>query len=259
MKIVIVGTGHLAWNLATRLREYHSVVAVSRRMDRSWVVPLISYAELAEHDPDLVLLCVPDAAIREVSAWVGEVISPRVWLVHTSGAASLDLMEEERHYRGVLWPIRTFRTDFPIEDWQTVPLVYDYYASSAADFADSPFRRLIDHLGGETQRLNEEQRRRLHLAATVGNNFTNVILQMSYRICREAEVDFTMLRELLLETVRRQDGRPPIDLQTGAAARGDISTQESHLAAMTDHPGYADVYRQLSSLIRQEIRLREEE
>src|SRR5262245_30715294 len=58
---------------------------------------------VTRHDPDLVLLCVPDRAIAEVAAE----IAPGPWVAHVSGATPLAALDPHVRRFG-MHPLQTF-------------------------------------------------------------------------------------------------------------------------------------------------------
>src|SRR5688572_16329470 len=81
--IRIIGHGRAGSALSARLRERG--------------------LEWRDGDPDLVLLCVPDAAIREVAG----AIEPGPWVAHISGATPLAALAPHARRFG-LHPLQTF-------------------------------------------------------------------------------------------------------------------------------------------------------
>lgn len=244
-KYAIVGTGNMAWHLAQVLPG--EVVTVSRGGGLAdWPVPVLPYTALAEKAYEAVFLAVPDNAIGAVSAELAKVLSPTLPIVHTSGATPLDRIDDYFRHRGVLWPIRSLRRGEPVGDWRALPLVT--YASDR----DSRewLTELAQSLSGTVAYLDDRQRAQLHLAAVFSNNFVTALYDVAYRLCREYAVPFELLLPIIRHTAGQQDGSPPRDRQTGAAARGDTATMDRHLALLTDSR-YQQLYRDISALILQ--------
>ena len=244
-KYVIVGTGNLAWHLAQVLPG--EVVTVSRRGGvAGWPVPVLPYTALGGWSTTAVFLAVPDNAISTVSAELAKLLPPTLPIVHTSGATPLDRIDDYFQHRGVLWPIRSLRRGEPVGDWRDLPLVT--YASDVA--TRKWLTELASSLSATVAYLDDRQRGQLHLAAVFSNNFVTALYDVAYRLCREYAVPFELLLPIIRHTAGQQDGSPPRDRQTGAAARGDTATMQRHLELLTD-PQYQQLYRDISALILQ--------
>jgi hypothetical protein len=89
---------------------------------------------------------------------------------------------------------------------------------------------------------NDADRKKLHLAAVVTNNFSNYIFSLTEKYCVEERVDFKLMIPLLTETVSRMHDRSPAELQTGPAVRNDVSTIEKHRDLLRDYPVLLELY-----------------
>ena len=192
------------------------------------------------------LLAVPDNAIAEVSEALSKVLPPTLPIFHTSGATPIDRINAYFRHRGVLWPIRSLLRGEPVTDWHDLPLVV--YAS------DSPTRTYIEQLArglsDTVAYLDDTQRAQLHLAAVFSNNFVTALYDVAHQLCQQHGIPFELLLPIIRNTAAQQDGSPPRDRQTGAAARRDTVTIERHLALLTNHT-YRNLYRSLTDLILQ--------
>ena len=216
-------------------------------VDKSdWPVPVVAFDELRIHELTALFLAVPDNAIAEVSKALTELLPPTLPIFHTSGATPIDRIDAYFRHRGVLWPIRSLRRGEPVTDWHDLPLVI--YAS------DAPTQAYIDKLArglsDTVAYLDDTQRAQLHLAAVFSNNFVTALYDVAHQLCQQHGIPFELLLPIIRNTAAQQDGSPPRDRQTGAAARGDTATIERHLALLTD-PTYRDLYRSLTHLILQ--------
>ena len=244
-----VGT-HLARRLAERGRTVQQLVGrdvsylqqLAAELETDFTVDLAGIDTAA----DLYLLAVPDDAIAPVANQLAAVLPARAFVVHTSGATPTAAVAESFSRAGVFYPLQSFNRAQPV-DWERVPLLY--HATESEDRAACA--ELAAALSPITSPADDDQRAALHLAAVFANNFTNHLLDIAYRITRDAELDFSLLLPLIHHTVERLDnGRlPPADRQTGPAARGDRVTIERHLRVLAGHPEWRKLYRALTRLI----------
>ena len=242
----IIGTGHLAWHLSQVLPGRVVVVSRNSKSSTDWSVPIISYAALSDYQLQATFLAVPDNAIATVSAQLRTLLPPTLPVFHTSGATPIDRIADYFTHRGVLWPIRSLRQGESVTDWRDLPLVV--YASDAST---QYYITDLAHLLSDTVAyLDDTQRAQLHLAAVFSNNFVTALYDVAHQLCRQHNIPFKLLLPIIRNTAAQQDGTPPRDRQTGAAARGDTATIERHLSLLTD-PTYRHIYQTLTDLILQ--------
>lgn len=246
LRCAIIGAGNLAWHLSQLLTEETVVISRQPQNHDNWPRTVIDLPRLADHQPDIVFLAVPDSQIAAVSRQLLRYVVSQTLIIHTSGATPLEAVTSTFPNRGVLWPIRSLHLGEPVTNWRDLPLVI--YASNA------PSRRRLEtlarSLSNTVSYLDDRQRAQLHLAAVFSNNFVTALYDVAHQLCTEYRVPFELLLPIIRHTAAQQSANPPRDRQTGAAARGDTVTMERHLALL-DRPAYADLYRRISALILQ--------
>src|SRR5919106_1471201 len=140
--VCIVGAGRVGKTIAARLAERVPTRTTGRELDVG--------------DADLVLLCVPDAAISQVAA----AIPPGPWIAHTSGATGLAALDpHERRFS--LHPLQTFVLERGPEQldgaWAAI--------TGESDEALRTARELAGLLGVEAFELDDDDRPVYHAAA----------------------------------------------------------------------------------------------
>ena len=180
-------------------------------------------------DPDLVLLCVPDTAISDVS----RCLAPgRAWIGHVSGATPLAALEpHERRFS--LHPLQTFdRSGNPSQldgAWAAV--------SGETEEALAVARELAELLGLRPFELADEDRTLYHAGAVFASNYLVTLQRAAVRLGVPAEG----VVPLMTRTI--ENG---FDL-TGPIARGDWATVEAHKDAIRDaHPELENLYETLA-------------
>jgi predicted short-subunit dehydrogenase-like oxidoreductase (DUF2520 family) len=196
--------------------------AVSARLRERGVV-------VTADDPDLVLLCVPDTAISDVS----RCLAPgRAWIGHVSGATPLAALEpHERRFS--LHPLQTFdRSGNPSQldgAWAAV--------SGETEEALAVARELAELLGLRPFELADEDRTLYHAGAVFASNYLVTLQRAAVRLGVPAEG----VVPLMTRTI--ENG---FDL-TGPIARGDWATVEAHKDAIRDaHPELENLYETLA-------------
>ncbi len=187
---------------------------------------------LRDDDAELVLLCVPDAAIADVARRIE--LGP--WIAHVSGATRLAALDPHVRRFG-LHPLQTFtRSRGPEQlDGAWAAVTGEDEAALAAGF------ELARLLGLEPFELDDDERPIYHAGATVAAGFLVTLHEVASDLLRVAGAPPEALEPLMRRTI--ENGFQP----TGPHVRGDWETIERHLAAIrTARPELEPLYRVLS-------------
>lgn len=243
-KIVIVGTGKVAFRLAKRLktkglqiaqvfgRNSESAAALAGELNCPWTSEITDLLP----DADWVLLAVSDDAIETVAAQIAEVL-PNVLLTHTSGGTPGHILAPFLARYGVFYPLQSFTKERqPV--WSKIPFCVD--ASTKEDVLF--LKMMAKVVGNLVYQVNDQQRATLHVAAVFANNFTNHCFTIAEKILEEADLPFEMLHPLMEETLAKAISDSPAKMQTGPAARGDKETIARHLKLLENHTNWKAIY-----------------
>ena len=190
-------------------------------------------------EADIYLVCVSDDAI----AWVAEALPFNDRLVaHTSGSIPLHMLGSQER-AGVFYPLQTF-TSNQVPDWKTIPLCLEVKKEE-----DMKLLKLLGKsLSQKVYEISSEQRKKLHLAAVIVNNFVNHLYYLGEGVCKEHDIPFEILHPLIMETAEKVQKLAPYDAQTGPARRNDQKTLNSQLLQVKDTP-LEEIYQTLTSSI----------
>jgi len=185
---------------------------------------------------DLVLLCVPDAAIPGVAA----AVPPGPWLAHVSGATPLTALEPHVR-RFSVHPLQTFTRARGAEQldgaWAAI-------AGESAAAKECGFR-LAEILNLRPFEIADSARVLYHAGAVVACNFLVTLYRSASRLLEAAGAPPEALIPLMRRTI--DNG---FDL-TGPIARGDWATVRAHLDALSTHaPELESMYRELAKVTR---------
>jgi len=217
----VIGTGRAGGALRARLVERGLTVTDGRVPDAA---------------ADLVLVCVPDAVIGEVSAAVP--VGP--WIAHVSGATRLAALEPHVR-RFSVHPLQTLSRERGPEQldgaWGAV--------SGESDDARARALWLAETLGLRPFEVTDDDRTLYHAAAVIGGNFLVTLHQVATRLLVQVGAPPEAIVPLMARTI--ENG---FDL-TGPIARGDWATVEAHLAALAERdPDLVPLYRALVEATR---------
>lgn len=187
-------------------------------------------------DAAVVLLCVPDSAIRDVA----RTIAPGPWVAHVSGATPLAALDPHTR-RFTVHPLQTFTRSRGAEQldgaWAAVAADTDEGRVRARDLAATLGLRPFD--------LADDKRVLYHCGAAMASNFLVTLFRAASRALDQAGAPPQALVPLMRRTIENN-----FEL-TGPIARGDWATVDAHLAALhQDLPDLEPMYRALAEATR---------
>ncbi len=213
LRLRVVGRGRLGSALAAALRSVDG-----------WEVDLVagrSVAADATAGIDLVLLCVPDAAIADVARRLtpdaGAVVA------HCSGAAGLDVLAPHER-RASVHPL----VSVPDEARGAALLVGGWYAVSG----DPLVGELVAALHGRPVEVADADRARYHAAAVVASNHLVALMGQVERIAGSIGLPLDAFLDLARGSLDNVADLGAAAALTGPVARGDWDTVRGHLAAI---------------------------
>ena len=197
-------------------------LAVSARLSERGIA-------VGENEPDVVLLCVPDTAIADVSRG----LTPgRGWVGHVSGATPLAALDpHERRFS--LHPLQTFdRSGDPSQfdgAWAAI--------SGETNDALAIARELAGTLGVRPFELRDADRTLYHAGAVFASNYLVTLQRAAVRLGVPAEGLVPLMRGTIEHGFEL----------TGPIARGDWATVEAHKQAIRERqPELEHLYETLA-------------
>ena len=246
IKIVLIGSGNVAQHLITafsKSKEIDIVQVFTRKKDS--LKNLINDTKITTDSAeivvaDLYIIAVSDDAIKEVSSLLP--FKNRL-VVHTSGSVSMAVLDPKNR-SGIFYPLQTFTKKATI-DFRKVPMCIESKNESDIDLLEKVAKSISDNV----VKIDEKQRKALHVSAVFVNNFTNLMYQIGNQICIENKVPFEILKPLILETANKVQLLSPKEAQTGPAKRNDTQTIDAHLDFLSNE-NHATIYKILTQSIQ---------
>ena len=194
----VIGSGRVGSAVSARLRERGVAV---------------------RPNAELVLLCVPDTAIRSVA----RDLEPGPWVAHVSGATPLAALELHAS-RFSMHPLQTFTRARGPEQLDGA------FAAVTAETADARERGfwLARTLGLEPFELADDARPLYHAGAAIAANYLVTLHRVASDLFRAAGAPPEALVPLMRRTIDND-----FEL-TGPIERGDWDTVEAHRRAIRD-------------------------
>lgn len=249
MRIVVLGTGNVAWHLAPALEDAgHEVVAVyGRNLKAAESITAKLYIaepkddlDFSDADAELFILAVSDSAILDVA---NEIILPEdSILVHTSGAVPMEILEySSAAYTGIFYPLQTFTKGRGI-DFSDVPILVE----SADQTTLQQLKKVAKSLSSVSYTVKSKDRLALHVAAVFASNFSNHMIRLSEEIMSRQGLDFEMMKPLIIETISKSLELGARQAQTGPAVRGDFQVMDKHYHFLNYNEQVAEIYKLIS-------------
>src|ERR1043165_5739172 len=114
MNYTLIGTGNMAWLIASRmLAAGHTCAGVWGRngtavdeLCAAFTLPRVGSLSMVHDGTDACIVAVSDAAIKQV---IQPLSLGHTTLIHTAGSVTLDTLAGHGARRGVVWPVYSIR------------------------------------------------------------------------------------------------------------------------------------------------------
>ncbi len=248
MKVAVIGSGNVATTLARLIhKQGHLVQHVASRqvqnaqqLANEFNATYSDYTGVNEVVSDLFIIAIPDNAIGDC---ISHFHTGNRVLVHTAGSVSKDILGSAADHYGVLYPLQSLRKEMPYIPG--IPFLVDGNSQEVTAF----LIQFAGSLGDRVEACGDQDRLNLHVAAVIVSNFTNHLYALAENFCGKENINFDLLKPLILETAQRIQLVSPMEVQTGPAVRKDIQTLDKHLKLLQDHPKLKYLYLKLTDSI----------
>lgn len=240
--ISFIGSGNVATQLALALKKAgHNIQEIySKSKENTTELAVKVSAKSIEtitdlkHSVDFIIISINDDEISSVSKMIS---STKATVLHTSGSVELEVLNNNLT-SGVLYPLQTLSKD-ENTNFNQVPILIE------GDSKETTLKieQLAKSISSNVELNNSEQRKALHLAAVMSNNFTNHIFTLLREFSNENNINFDLLQPLINKTISKENE------QTGPAKRNDLNTLNKHLEMLNNNPKTKDLYRSISNHI----------
>ncbi len=250
-KIIFIGAGNLATNLAKAFYDQHiKIVQIySRTEDSAKTLAEVvnaDYTTIPEEikkDADLYIVALKDDVLVEL---MPRIIAGKehALMAHTSGSLPLSIWPDSVKRKGVFYPLQTFSKQRKV-DFRNIHLFIE-----SNSFEDNALlERLAACISNNVCELSSEKRRQLHLAAVFACNFTNHMYALAEKLLKQYDLPFNYLLPLIEETEKKVHLLSPREAQTGPAVRYDENIINKHLDLLSDEPEMREIYQLISKSI----------
>ncbi len=249
--VSIIGAGNVAWHFSKEIKKAGiEVIQVFNRNEKNGkllanelncrYVDNLNKLEKA----DLYIFAVTDEAISEL---IDSNFFTEKNVVHTAGCVELEVFKGKALNYGVIYPLQTFTKEKEI-CFKDVPL---YIEGNSSDF-ETEISEFAKRLSNNIKLIDSTTRMNIHLAAVIACNFSNYFYILAESVLKNRGLEFSILQNLLIETVQKTKSISPKDGQTGPARRNDLKTIQKHKELLKDEPEILNLYTIVTEGIKKE-------
>ena len=245
MKIVIIGSGNVAYHLAKAFTQNN--IKVSQIFGRNEVelnkiseelnIPY-STKELA--DADLYLISVSDSAVEQVSDLIK---TEKALVAHTSGSLPIETLNGD-YRKASFYPLQTFSKTKNLE-YSKIP----FFIEAENQIDEKSLFELASIISENVETSDYEKRKYIHLTAVFACNFVNHLFARAKEIADSQDLDFNYFVPLIDETVEKIHHLEPKLAQTGPAVRGDERVLKLHEELITNDE-HLKIYQLMNESIK---------
>ncbi|AZI54118.1 DUF2520 domain-containing protein [Epilithonimonas vandammei] len=230
MKIVIIGSGNVAYHLAKAFTQNN--IEVSQIFGRNEVELNkiseelnIPYSTKDLDDADLYLISVSDSAVEQVSDLIR---TEKALVAHTSGSLPIETLKGN-YRKASFYPLQTFSKTKNLE-YSKIP----FFIEAENQIDEKSLFELASLISDNVETSDYEKRKYIHLTAVFACNFVNHLFARAKEIADSQDLDFNYFIPLIDETVEKIHHLEPKSAQTGPAVRGDERILKLHEELITN-------------------------
>lgn len=247
--LIIIGSGNVATQLAKSFTKkglqiaqvYSPNIAHAEKLASITKSPFTSNLKEILKGNFIYLVCIKDEAIEKFakSFKINEGI-----LLHTSGTIAMDILKTSAKNYGIFYPLQSISSTRKIS-FKYVPICIEASNNETLQIIE----QLANYISKNIHVVTSIQRKKLHLAAVIVNNFTNHLYHLAFEYLQKEKISPELLYMLISETTAKAIELGPHTAQTGPAKRNDVSTIKAHQKLLKKNPDLQNIYKLLSESI----------
>ncbi len=246
---MLIGAGNVAHHIGKRFVEcgFSISYVISRNIKNANKLTEIIGGVALDSIPnpinsvDLIVISVNDSEYQGIIQKLNP--DSNILVLHTSGSIALDVFDGKNFDYGVLYPFQTFSKNREV-DFAKVPL----FIEAKNEVIYRKIEKIACKLSEKVLNVSSLERSYIHLAAVFACNFVNHLLVEAKDILDKQNIDFSVLKPLIIETINKAMETSPFEAQTGPAIRNDENIIQKHLSLL-DNEKQKELYLGISNLI----------
>ena len=239
LRIAIIGGGNVATHFFKSLGEPIVKKIFVRKKKENEHLPLALLSEskdLRTLDLSIIIIAVLDDQI--INVLTNYHFHPNHIILHTAGSVDIDVINQRHSKSGVIYPLITMSKE-DIIDYKQMPLLIE--GNSESDLL--LITRLAESISQRVTYFDSQERKIVHLAAVIANNFTTSLLLDVERILKKNNLDKHLLLPLMKQTLHKAFSIGGIKSMTGPAVRNDQRVIDAQLDLLSHYPETLDLYQ----------------
>lgn len=245
MKIVILGSGNVAFHLAKAFHQNEIPVAQVFGRNEEALAQIsglfnIPFSTENIGDADLYLVAVNDDSISDIST---KITKKDCIVAHTSGSLPIDVLTGS-YRKASFYPLQTFSKSKSL-NYSEIPFFVE--CENADD--QKTLENLAHKISEKVMSSDFEKRKYIHLTAVFSCNFVNHLFARAREISDAQNIPFDYFLPLIEETTSKIRELEPKAAQTGPAVRNDTRILEIHESLITN-PEQLQIYRTMNASIK---------
>jgi predicted short-subunit dehydrogenase-like oxidoreductase (DUF2520 family) len=249
LNFCFIGAGNLATHLSKAFQNkgfgisqvYSRTTLSAKELAINLSTNYVISTDEIDENADIYFVALKDSAVDEV---LSKINFNNKLIVHCSGSLPLSAIEKYSENVGVLYPLQTFSKKREV-DFSEIPVFIE--ASSAKN--EKLLCDIASQLSGSVVVINSDKRKTLHISAVFACNFVNHFYTIASDILKSKNIQFDVLKPLILETAKKVQEMEPEKAQTGPAIRFDNNIIDAHLHELKDFGDYRELYKSISKSI----------
>ena len=246
-KLVILGTGNVAYALAQTFRESGRTVLqvwgrseeAARKLGNFLHVPFAFQMDQLDAHADAYIICVKDDAIASVAA---QFPFPNKPLIHTAGTVPIDVLSAYTRFPAVWWIMQSIQKNTTLLG---APSVIDFSEKEL----EEPLYDLAGTLRGEVVRLDIHQRKKLHLTTVMLANFSQYLGGRVIEFAKKNQLPAHLLYPIMRNVLHQVMEGHGLEHLTGPARRNDVQVMQQQLELLGNENDLKELYEVFSKQI----------
>lgn len=248
----IIGAGNVGTFIAQKLvnrvkikNVFSSQLENATHLANAVNAKAVNLIDELSKEVDLNIVCIKDDAIESVLVTLPKNIA----IVHTSGTIDISVLKDFANH-GIIYPLQSFTKNF---DYRLADIPF-LIEGNSAEFTSRIMSFCQTYFSKNCSELDSESRAKIHLAAVIANNFSTYLLLKSKELLDASQIDFNLLKPLMMHTIEKSFMMGPEKALTGPARRKDLRVIEKQISAIKDDE-LKKVYQLLTDQIVKQFNL----
>ncbi|GIV43289.1 MAG: hypothetical protein KatS3mg035_0412 [Bacteroidia bacterium] len=247
--LIIIGSGNVATQLARAFTKKNIQIAqvFSPNITHAEKLASLANCSFTNNIKEILqgnyiyLVCIKDEAIKAFakSFKINEGI-----ILHTSGSIAMDVLKNSAKNYGVFYPLQSISSTRKLS-FKYVPICIEASNKETLQIIE----QLANYISKNIHVVTSVQRKKIHLAAVIVNNFTNHLYHLAFEYLKKEKISPELLYMLIEETTAKALELSPFQAQTGPAKRKDKETIMAHKELLKKNPDLQNIYNLLTESI----------